>query len=287
MSEFYNLYQKQIDHFILSALKEDIEDGDHTSQACLSNYEKGKAQLIAKEQGIIAGVELVKIIFKKVNPAIDVRVLIQDGQPINKGEVILRLEGPQYDLLATERLVLNCMQRMSGIASLTHRINKKITHTNCQLLDTRKTTPNFRYPEKWAVKIGGGVNHRIGLFDALMIKDNHVDFNSSIAATLKKTKQYLEKNQLDLPTIVEVRNFEEIEACFAFPWIHRLLLDNMSPAMMKKAVQIINGRFPTEASGNITEENIVEVAESGVDFASLGALTHSAKNIDLSLKSLT
>ena len=153
MSEFYNQYQKQIDHFILSALKEDIEDGDHTSLACLSKNEIGKVQLIAKEEGIIAGVELTKIIFKKINPAIDVKVLIQDGQPIKEGEAILRLEGPQYDLLATERLVLNCMQRMSGIASLTHRINKKITHTNCQLLDTRKTTPNFRYPEKWAIKI--------------------------------------------------------------------------------------------------------------------------------------
>lgn len=286
MSEFYNQYQKQIDHFILSALKEDIEDGDHTSLACLNNNENGKAQLVAKERGIIAGVELAKIIFKKVNPAIDVSVLVQDGQPIKEGDTILILKGPQYDLLSTERLVLNCMQRMSGIASLTHRINKKINHTNCQLLDTRKTTPNFRYPEKWAVKIGGGINHRMGLFDTLMIKDNHVDFNGSIAAALKKIKQYLEKNQLDLPTIVEVRNFEEIEACFAFPWIHRLLLDNMSPAMMKKAVQIINGRFPTEASGNITEEKIIDIAESGVDYASLGALTHSAKNIDLSLKSI-
>ena len=286
MSEFYNQYQKQIDQFIHSALKEDIEDGDHTSLACLSKNEIGKVHLIAKEQGIIAGVELAKIILKKVNPAIDLNVLIQDGQPIKEGEVILRLEGPQYDLLATERLVLNCMQRMSGIASLTHRINKKINHTNCQLLDTRKTTPNFRYPEKWAVKIGGGVNHRMGLFDTLMIKDNHVDFNGSIEETLKKTKLYLEKKKLDLPTILEVRNLEEIEACFTFPWIYRLLLDNMSPAMMKKAVQLINGRFPTEASGNITEENIIEVAESGVDFASLGALTHSAKNIDLSLKSV-
>ena len=167
MSKFYNQYQKQIDHFILSALKEDLEEGDHTSLACLNNHERGKAELIAKASGIIGGVELAKIIFKKVNPAINIWVLIQDGQPINEGDIILRLEGPQYDLLATERLVLNCMQRMSGIASLTHRINKKITHTNCQLLDTRKTTPNFRYPEKWAVKIGGGINHRIGLFDPL------------------------------------------------------------------------------------------------------------------------
>lgn len=200
--------------------------------------------------------------------------------------MLLTLEGPQYDLLATERLVLNCMQRMSGIATLTHTINKSIAHTNCRLLDTRKTTPNFRYPEKWAVKIGGGMNHRMGLFDALMIKDNHIDFNGSIAATLNATKQYLEKHQLDLPTIDEVRDLEEIEACFAFPWIHRLLLDNMSPKALKKAVQLINGRFSTEASGNITLKTIVAVAESGVDFASLGALTHSAKNIDLSLKSL-
>ena len=156
--------------------------------------------------------------------------------------MLLTLEGPQYDLLATERLVLNCMQRMSGIATLTHTINKSIAHTNCRLLDTRKTTPNFRYPEKWAVKIGGGMNHRMGLFDALMIKDNHIDFNGSIAATLNATKQYLEKHQLDLPTIVEVRNLEEIEACFAFSWIHRLLLDNMSPKALKIAVQFINGK---------------------------------------------
>ena len=196
----------------------------------------------------------------------------------------MTITGPQYDLLAKERLVLNCMQRMSGIASLTHRLSQKISHTKCVLLDTRKTTPNFRYPEKWAVHIGGGNNHRIWLFDMIMIKDNHIDFNGSITKTLHKTQAYLAENKLSLKTIVEVRNLAEIEECFDFPWIHRLLLDNMSPRTLEKAIALIQGKFATEASGNINENNLVEIAETGVDYASLGALTHSAKNIDLSLK---
>ena len=281
---FYKRYKDPIDQFIFNALQEDIGHGDHTSLSCLSNQQHNKVKLIAKESGIIAGVELAQIIFKQVNNSIQFNVNKKDGSPITPGDVIMTIEGPQYDLLATERLVLNCMQRMSGIASLTHRLNQKIAHTKCVLLDTRKTTPNFRYPEKWAVHIGGGNNHRIGLFDMIMIKDNHVDFNGSIARTLKKTQAYLLENNLSLKTIVEVRNLAEIEECFAFPWIHRLLLDNMSPQELEKAIAFIQGRFVTEASGNINENNLVEIAETGVDYASLGALTHSAKNIDLSLK---
>lgn len=281
---FYKRYKDPIDQFIINALQEDIGHGDHTSLSCLSNQQNNKAKLIAKESGIIAGVELAKIIFKQVNNSIQFNVNKQDGSPIIPGDVIMTIEGPQYDLLATERLVLNCMQRMSGIASLTHRLSQKIAHTKCVLLDTRKTTPNFRYPEKWAVHIGGGNNHRIGLFDMIMIKDNHIDFNGSISKTLQKTQAYLSENQLSLKTIVEVRNLTEIEECFAFPWIHRLLLDNMSPQELEKAIAFIQGRFVTEASGNINENNLVEIAETGVDYASLGALTHSAKNIDLSLK---
>ena len=281
---FYKRYKDPIDQFIINSLQEDIGHGDHTSLSCLSNQQNNKVKLIAKESGIIAGVELAQIIFKQVNNSIQFNVNKQDGSPIIPGDVIMTIEGPQYDLLATERLMLNCMQRMSGIASLTHRLSQKITYTKCVLLDTRKTTPNFRYPEKWAVHIGGGNNHRIGLFDMIMIKDNHIDFNGSISKTLQKTQAYLSENKLSLKTIVEVRNLTEIEECFAFPWIHRLLLDNMSPQELEKAIAFIQGRFVTEASGNINENNLVEIAETGVDFASLGALSHSAKNIDLSLK---
>lgn len=283
---FYKLYKDPIDQFITTALLEDIGDGDHTSLSCLSHKQNSKTILIAKESGKIAGVELAQIILKHVNDSIQCTVNKKDGSSIDPGDIIMTIEGPQYDLLSTERLILNCMQRMSGIATLTHRLCQKIAHTKCLLLDTRKTTPNFRYPEKWAVNIGGGKNHRIGLFDMIMIKDNHIDFNGSLANSLKKTQAYITKNKLSIKTIVEVRNLKEIEACFAFPWIHRLLLDNMSPQELKKAIAFIDGKFPTEASGNINEKTLVEIAETGVDYASLGALTHSANNIDLSLKSL-
>ncbi len=281
---FYKKYKDPIDQFIINALAEDIGHADHTSLSCLSNQQYNRVELIAKESGIIAGVELAQIILKQVNDSIQCTVNKQEGSLIVPGDVVMTIEGPQYDLLATERLVLNCMQRMSGIASLTHRLSQKIAHTKCTLLDTRKTTPNFRYPEKWAVHIGGGSNHRMGLFDMIMIKDNHIDFNGSISKTLSKTQAYLVENKLSLKTIVEVRNLAEIEECFEFPWIHRLLLDNMSPQALKKAITLIQGKFATEASGNINESNLVEIAETGVDYASLGALTHSAKNIDLSLK---
>lgn len=281
---FYKKYKDHIDQFIINALAEDIGHADHTSLSCLSNQQHNRVELIAKESGIIAGVKLAQIILKQVNDSIQCTVNKHEGSLIVPGDVVMTIEGPQYDLLATERLVLNCMQRMSGIASLTHRLSQKIAHTKCTLLDTRKTTPNFRYPEKWAVHIGGGSNHRMGLFDMIMIKDNHIDFNGSISKTLSKTQAYLVENKLSLKTIVEVRNLAEIEECFEFPWIHRLLLDNMSPQALKEAITLIQGKFATEASGNINESNLVEIAETGVDYASLGALTHSAKNIDLSLK---
>ena len=281
---FYKKYKGPIDQFIINALAEDIGHTDHNSLSCLSNQQNNRVKLIAKQSGIIAGVELAQIILKQVNDSIQCTVNKQEGSQIVPGDVIITIEGPQLDLLATERLVLNCMQRMSGIASLTHHLSQKIAHTKCKLLDTRKTTPNFRYPEKWAVNIGGGSNHRMGLFDMIMIKDNHIDFNGSISKTLYKTQAYLEENKLSLKTIVEVRNLTEIEECFKFPWIHRLLLDNMSPQELKKAIALIQGKFATEASGNINENNLVKIAETGVDYVSLGALTHSAKSIDLSLK---
>jgi nicotinate-nucleotide pyrophosphorylase (carboxylating) len=285
-NSFLEQYKSEIDSFISAALKEDIGDGDHTSQSCLSNSETSKANLLVKEPGIIAGVELAEYIFKSRNSNFKFERKIKDGTQVNVGDVVFTIEGPQLELLATERLVLNCMQRMTGIATLTHTISEQIKHTNCRLLDTRKTTPNFRYPEKWAVVIGGGENHRMGLFDMIMIKDNHVDFCGSIPKALTKTKEYLEKNNLDLPVIIEVRNEEEIKACLDFPWIHRILLDNMKPEVLSKGLDIINGAISTEASGNISSKNIVSIAETGVDYVSLGAITHSAKNIDLSLKAV-
>lgn len=283
---FYSTYKKEIHHFIDNALKEDIQDGDHSSLACLDNDKNSTASLLVKEPGIIAGVELAKIIFKRQNPEFTINFAIKDGAQVQPGDIVFTIEGPQLDLLATERLVLNCMQRMSGIASLTQRLSKKINHTACRLLDTRKTTPNFRYPEKWAVRIGGGINHRMGLFDMIMLKDNHIDFAGSVAEALDRTDNYLKQNNLELPVIVEVRDVKEIEACLSFDWIHRLLLDNMPPQALREALKLIDGKFDTEASGNITEESITAIAETGVDYVSLGALTHSAKNIDLSLKAV-
>lgn len=283
---FYSTYKKEIHHFIDNALKEDIQDGDHSSLACLDNDKNSTASLLVKEPGIIAGVELAEIIFKRQNPEFTINLAIKDGAEVQPGDIVFTIEGPQLDLLATERLVLNCMQRMSGIASLTQRLSKKINHTACRLLDTRKTTPNFRYPEKWAVRIGGGINHRMGLFDMIMLKDNHIDFAGSVEEALDRTDNYLKQNNLELPVIVEVRNIKEIEACLSFDWIHRLLLDNMPPQALREALKLIDGKFATEASGNITEESITAIAETGVDYVSLGALTHSAKNIDLSLKAV-
>ena len=283
---FLKDYKNEIDLFIAAALKEDIGNGDHTSQSCLSNNNISRANLLVKEAGIIAGVEIAKHIFKTKNETFTFETKIADGAWVNPGDVVFTVEGPQLELLATERLVLNCMQRMSGIASLTRQTADLIKHTSCTLLDTRKTTPNFRYPEKWAVLIGGGENHRMGLFDVIMIKDNHVDFCGSTAKALSKTKQYLEANNLNIPVIIEVRNQSEIKACLYFPWIHRILLDNMNPEVLKEGLKIIDGKIATEASGNITKETIVAIAETGVDYVSLGALTHSAQNMDLSLKAV-
>ena len=257
---FLKDYKNEIDLFIAAALKEDIGNGDHTSQSCLSNNNISRANLLVKEAGIIAGVELAKHIFKTKNETFTFETKIADGAWVNPGDVVFTVEGPQLELLATERLVLNCMQRMSGIASLTRQTADLIKHTSCTLLDTRKTTPNFRYPEKWAVLIGGGENHRMGLFDVIMIKDNHVDFCGSTAKALSKTKQYLEANNLNIPVIIEVRNQSEIKACLYFPWIHRILLDNMNPEVLKEGLKIIDGKIATEASGNITKETIVAIA---------------------------
>ncbi len=283
---FYEKYNSAINRFIEQALREDIENGDHSSQACFDNQLETSTVLKVKEDCIIAGIDLAEKIFKRFDHLIELTRNFEDGEFIAKGRVAYVVKGPAKSLLSSERLVLNCMQRMSGIASFTHQLNQKINHTKCKILDTRKTTPGFRYPEKWAVIIGGGYNHRMGLFDAIMIKDNHVDFCGGMENTLLKTKQYLDRNQLKMDVVVEVRNQIEIEAVMKFPWVKRILLDNMEPDQIEEKVTWINNSFETEASGNINEDNLIPYAETGVDFISIGALTHSAKNVDLSLKAL-
>jgi nicotinate-nucleotide pyrophosphorylase (carboxylating) len=285
-NNFYDEHSIVIDRFIAQALHEDIEHGDHSSNACFEETTTKKAVLKVKEACIIAGIDLAVKIFQQYDPSTTVITHAKDGYRVEAGSEALTVEGLVKSILATERLVLNCMQRMSGIATLSRRLSDKISHTSCKILDTRKTTPGFRYPEKWAVSIGGGYNHRMGLFDAIMIKDNHIDFCGGVAPSLEKTKSYLSQNKLDLPVIVEARNSNEIEQIMRFPWVDRILLDNMRPEVLQENLEIIQGQFPTEASGNITEENLISYAETGVDFISMGVLTYGAKPVDLSLKAV-
>ena len=282
---FYNEYKDQLDLFIKNALSEDIRDGDLTGNACIPEGSIKSAKLYVKTPCIIAGIELVEKIFKFYDPSIKFNKLINDGTRVNQSSTPFIVEGNARSILATERLVLNTLQRMSGIASITNNLKEKIKSFNTVLLDTRKTTPNFRYPEKWAVKIGGGSNHRMGLFDAIMIKDNHIDFSNNLEDALYRTRIYIEKLKLKkIFVVVEIRKVFEINKILKFDWIDRILLDNMNVNELKKAVRLIDGKFKTEASGGINELNIIEVAKTGVDYISLGALTHSSPYIDLSLK---
>ena len=283
-NKFYFNYKEEINLFIDNAIKEDLNNIDHSSEASLSDRVIGKAILEVKENCIIAGVKLAEIIFKKYDSKISFKYLINDGDKINAGTKGFVVEGNALSILAMERLVLNCIQRMSGIASLTNRYKKIISKTDCILLDTRKTTPNFRYPEKWAVLIGGGNNHRMGLHDALMIKDNHIDFGGGINLVLEKTKNYLTGLEKDYDVIVETRNLKEVEEVLNYNFVTRILLDNMEIDEIKKAINLIENKKLTEASGNINESNILPIAKTGVNFISLGCLTHSAKPIDISLK---
>jgi nicotinate-nucleotide pyrophosphorylase (carboxylating) len=285
-SYFYQRYKSNINHFIDEALKEDIGRGDYSSQSCIPIEASNKAKVIVKEEGILAGIELCKILFERYDPNLIFHSLSEEGTQAKKGTTVFTIEGNTQSILATERLVLNTMQRMSGIATLTNRLSQKIKHTNCQLLDTRKTTPNFRYPEKWAVLIGGGTNHRMGLFDALMIKDNHVDFCGGMTKALQKTEHFLNSQAQEIEVVVEARNLDEITAILKFNWVNRILLDNFSAKELQHAIAFIDNKIPTEASGNITENNLEEMAETGVNFISMGALTYAAKPIDLSLKAI-
>ncbi|HEY8401522.1 MAG TPA: carboxylating nicotinate-nucleotide diphosphorylase [Cytophagaceae bacterium] len=278
------LTEEAIDQFISAALAEDIGDGDHSSLASVPAEAQNKARLIIKGDGIIAGIALAGKIFHKVDPDLKVNVLIKDGTKVKSGDIGLTVEGNARSILTAERLVLNCMQRMSGIATLTNELNQLISHTKAKLLDTRKTTPNFRIMEKWAVKIGGGENHRFGLFDMIILKDNHVDYAGGIEKAIKSTQEYLRKTNKQLKIEIETRSLEEVRQVLETGGVDRIMLDNMTPAQLKEAVGIINGQYETEASGGITRESIVAVAESGVDYISVGALTHSFNSLDISLK---
>lgn len=270
--------------FIKNALAEDVGDGDHTSLSTIPKNTQGKAKLIIKEDGILAGIELALQIFDEVDSNLKVEVLINDGSEVKVGDLALTVSGSTHSILIAERLVLNCMQRMSGIATKTNRIVSKLSKTKTRLLDTRKTTPGLRYLEKWAVRIGGGVNHRIGLYDMILIKDNHVDYAGGISNAINSAKKYLEEQHKSLQIEIEVRNIEELNQVIEAGGADRIMLDNFSFENLTKAVKLVDGRFITEASGGITEENVEEYAACGVDFISMGALTHSVKSLDMSLK---
>ncbi len=275
-----------LDTFIQRAIEEDIGDGDHTSLATIPAEATGEAKLLVKQSGVIAGVEIARQIFKRFEPDVVVEVLLPDGSSIQPGEVAFYVKARVHTLLGAERLVLNIMQRMSGIATHTSRLVKKISHTQARLLDTRKTTPLFRYFEKEAVRIGGGYNHRMGLYDMIMIKDNHVDFAGGIPQAIERVKQYLAATGRNLKIEIEVRNMDELDQVLQCGGVHRIMLDNFSPGSLQQAVSKIAGRYETEASGGIDEHNIVQYAETGVDFISVGALTHQVQSLDLSLKAV-
>lgn len=275
---------QSLNDFIGAAFREDIGPGDHSSLASVSQSKTCLGTLLVKGDGILAGVEMAKAIFSFRDPDLKLNIIKQDGDTIQKKDVAFYVEGSARSILACERLVLNCMQRMSGIATYTHHLSKLIAGTGARLMDTRKTTPNFRIAEKWAVAIGGGLNHRFALYDMIMLKDNHVDMAGGIANALKRTREYLATNKLDLKIEVETRNLKEVGEVLAAGGADVIMLDNMTPADMRKAVIIINGKYKTEASGGITEATIREVALCGVDYISVGALTHSVKSLDLSLK---
>lgn len=270
--------------FIKSALVEDLGSGDHSGLASIPANAVSRARLLVKDHGVLAGVELAEHIYKQYDPALRLHVTLHDGDSVREGDVAFTVEGLSRSILATERLVLNCMQRMSGIATKTHHLNQLIQGTRAKLLDTRKTTPNFRLLEKWAVRIGGGFNHRIGLFDMIMLKDNHVDMAGGIERAIVSTNDYLRARNLKLRIEIETRNLGEVEEVLRVGGVDVIMLDNMSTAEMKVAVERIGGKYQTEASGNINETTIRAVAETGVDFISVGALTHTIKSLDLSLK---
>lgn len=272
------------DRLIDLAFAEDIGDGDHTTLCCIPEDAMGKSHLLIKEDGILAGVEVAKRVFAKFDPTMQVEVLINDGTPVKKGDIAMVVIAKVRSLLQTERLMLNIMQRMSGIATMTNKYVERLKGTKTHVLDTRKTTPGLRMLEKQAVKIGGGMNHRIGLFDMILLKDNHIDFCGGITNAITRCHEYLKEKGLDLKIEIEVRNFDELAEAMECGGINRIMLDNFSVADTKKAVDIVGGKFEVESSGGITFDTIRDYAECGVDFISVGALTHSVKGLDMSFK---
>lgn len=279
-------FQSEIQIIIQNAIREDVGPGDYSSLACIPASAQGKAKLLVKDQGIIAGVALAKIIFEYVDSQLKIEIFIPDGTPVKQGDVVFHVSGSSQSILKAERLVLNSMQRMSAIATKTNNYVKLLEGTQTQILDTRKTTPGFRAAEKWAVKIGGGQNHRFALYDMIMLKDNHNDFAGGITLAIAKTKAYLKENKLDLKIIVEARNLEEISEILQSEGVYRILIDNFNYEDTRKAVALIGNKCQTESSGNINETTIRSYADCGVNYISSGALTHSVYNMDLSLKAI-
>ncbi|HOY31977.1 MAG TPA: carboxylating nicotinate-nucleotide diphosphorylase [Bacteroidales bacterium] len=273
-------------HLIQQAIAEDLGDGDHTSLATIPEDARGKMKLLVKEDGIIAGEEIARLVFQKIDPEISIEVLIPDGSPIKRGDIVFYVSGSCRSMLTAERTMLNYLQRMSGIATATHSYTRLLEGTKARLLDTRKTTPNMRVFEKMAVVIGGGMNHRMGLYDMVMIKDNHVDFAGGIKQAIEAEHAYLARMGKKLKIEIEVRNVDELRQVLDVGGVDRIMLDNFSPRDLKNAVEIIDGKFETEASGGINHENIREYALTGVDFISVGAITHHISSLDLSLKAM-
>ena len=279
-------FKHEIDLIIANAIREDVGDGDHSSLACIPVTAHGKAKLLVKDEGIIAGVEFAKQVFRYIDRNMKVETLIEDGSKVKYGDIVFYVEGASQSILKTERLVLNAMQRMSAIATKTKLFAELIEGTGTKIIDTRKTTPGIRALEKWAVRIGGGENHRFALYDMIMLKDNHIDFAGGITKAIDKTKRYLKETKRDLKIVVEARNLSEIEEILKSDGIYRILIDNFNFEDTRKAVKLINGKCLTESSGGISEKTIRDYALCGVDYISSGALTHSVYNLDLSLKAV-
>jgi len=276
--------KQELQQFIINALHEDVRAGDYSSLASIDKNAQGKARLLVKDNGILCGLEIAKAVFENVDSNLKLEIHMEEGSQIKYGDVAFHVYGSAISILTAERLVLNCMQRMSGIATKTNEYVNAIEGTKAKVIDTRKTTPNLRFLEKYAVTIGGGSNHRFGLYDMIMLKDNHIDFCGGITKAVTKVKDYLKVNNLDLRIEVETRSLDNVKEALACDGIHRIMLDNFVPEKVKEAVDLINGKYETEASGGITLETIRSFAETGVDFISVGALTHSVKSLDLSLK---
>ena len=276
--------EELIDRLIDLAFAEDIGDGDHTTLSCIPEEATGKSKLLIKEEGVLAGMGIAKKIFHRFDPTMKVDVLMADGSRVRPGDVPMVVEGKVRSLLQTERLMLNVMQRMSGIATMTDRYVKRLEGTNTKVLDTRKTTPGMRILEKMAVKIGGGVNHRIGLFDMILLKDNHIDFAGGIDKAIQRAKDYCVAKGKDLKIEIEVRNLDELQQVLDKGGVDRIMLDNFTPELTRKAVAMVDGKYEIESSGGITFDTIRDYAECGVDFISVGALTHSVKGLDMSFK---